>query len=413
MKDVMNKQEETKKELIGFLSIIIDEIDFQRRTHGKLAEQIGISSGLLSRSLSGKNQFNFWSLIKLLNILYENDSLQKHKLIYRFCLLTTSKKNLRIAMEYAHAKGDLDLLKQLIDQEKTSSLATNREWAYVYDLVWIRGQGTLIGKELLEKLESSKKGRVIKTTEMNALYDVLTCYIMYDIEKVTSFFEYIEISKPKFTEIKDEFIRNMYEIRMKEVHAAAHLLGGNIKTCRKLCNEIIDMEDLYDIFSIQKASAYAYLAESYTFDCFETASNYVEMSLQYLDTLYFKRAEVREKQILNTYGFMQMVQYLTSEKPLFNLNEIEVFHPAEQALLETLKGNRDKAIEVLNNMKKENGYLLPIEYCYLGLAMNDIDYIKKSIELFRYKGGGFYSKLPSFILEYFSEHGIMYRSVGK
>ncbi|MEC2990011.1 AimR family lysis-lysogeny pheromone receptor, partial [Bacillus cereus] len=131
MHDKINKQEETKKALIEFLRILIDEIDFQRRTHGKLAEQIGISSGLLSRRLSGKNQFNFLSLIKLLNILYENDALQKQKLIHKFCLLTTSKQNLRIAMEYAHAKGDLNLLKLLVDQEKTSSLATNREWAYV------------------------------------------------------------------------------------------------------------------------------------------------------------------------------------------------------------------------------------------------------------------------------------------
>lgn len=59
MHDKINKQEETKKALIEFLRILIDEIDFQRRTHGKLAEQIGISSGLLSRRLSGKNQFNF------------------------------------------------------------------------------------------------------------------------------------------------------------------------------------------------------------------------------------------------------------------------------------------------------------------------------------------------------------------
>ncbi|WP_392387585.1 hypothetical protein [Bacillus thuringiensis] len=61
-------------------------------------------------------------------------------------------------------------------------------------------------------------------------------------------------------------------------------------------------------------------------------------------------------------------------------------------------------------MKKENGYLLPIEYCYLGLAMNDIEYIHKSIELFRYKGGGFYSELPIFIFEIF--FGKWYHVIG-
>lgn len=46
-------------------------------------------------------------------------------------------------MEYANAKGDLSLLKLLVDRERKSSLAMNREWAYVYEMVLLRSNGRL------------------------------------------------------------------------------------------------------------------------------------------------------------------------------------------------------------------------------------------------------------------------------
>lgn len=121
-----------------FLGKIIDEIDFQRKNQDDIAKIIGISPGTLSKNLTGKSQFGFWNIIKLLNILYASNINKQRKMLHIFCSVTTSKKNLRIAMEYANAKGDLSLLKLLVDQERKSSLAMNREWAYVYELVWLR-----------------------------------------------------------------------------------------------------------------------------------------------------------------------------------------------------------------------------------------------------------------------------------
>ncbi|MDR4442507.1 AimR family lysis-lysogeny pheromone receptor, partial [Bacillus cereus] len=127
-----------------FLHELIDEIDFQRRNQEDIAKELGIKGGSLSKNLSGKSQFNFWNMIKLLNILYD-DALKRKEMLHRFCSATTSKQNMRIAMEYANAIGDLELLKLIVDIEKTSSLAMNREWAYVYELVWMRSKGVVSG----------------------------------------------------------------------------------------------------------------------------------------------------------------------------------------------------------------------------------------------------------------------------
>lgn len=78
---------------------------------------MGVAGGTLSKNLTGKTQFGFWTLVKLLNILYD-DINKRQEMLYTFCSVTTSKINLRIAMEYANAKGDLGLLKLIVDREK-------------------------------------------------------------------------------------------------------------------------------------------------------------------------------------------------------------------------------------------------------------------------------------------------------
>ncbi|EJQ98085.1 hypothetical protein II5_05881 [Bacillus cereus MSX-A1] len=100
MNETLKREDKISEQTLNkFLSKIIDEIDFQR-----------------------KNQFGFWNIIKLLKLLYEGDINKQRKMLHTFCSVTTSKKNLRIAMEYANAKGDLSLLKLLVEQERKSSL---------------------------------------------------------------------------------------------------------------------------------------------------------------------------------------------------------------------------------------------------------------------------------------------------
>lgn len=113
-------------------------------------------------------------------------------------------------MEYANAKGDLSLLKLLVDRERKSSLAMNREWAYVYEMVLLRSNGTIKKQELLSRLEDHKESNIIKTNEMKVLCGILTYYTMYDLKKYNSLFEYAEMLLPDINAITDSFIKSSY-----------------------------------------------------------------------------------------------------------------------------------------------------------------------------------------------------------
>ncbi len=292
-----NENVETKKTLGKFLGSLIDTIDFQRRNQRDLAKEMGVAGGTLSKNLTGKTQFGFWSLLKLLNILY-NDINKRQEMLYNFCSVTTSKINLRIAMEYANAKGDLGLLKLVVDSEKKSSLAMNREWAYAYELVWMRSSGILQGKALLDELEERKKRKIIKTEEVKVLYGILTFYTMYDLEKFNALFDYAEVMQPNIELITDEFIRAAYSGRIKEGLSYAYLMQDRVDKARELCHEILNLEDDKECFALLRASALGYLAESYTFESYDRASWYVNKALETLNSCHVERAKKEEKTYL-------------------------------------------------------------------------------------------------------------------
>jgi len=401
MDQKVKKEDVPKKNtLVGFLKVLVDDIDFQKKSQEDLAKEIGISGGTFSKNLTGKSQFSFWNLVKLLNILYENDINKKRQMLFTFCSITTSKKNVRIAMEYANAKGDLQLLKSLVDSEKNSSLAMNREWAYVYELVWLRSSGSIKKQELLAKIEDRKGSKVIKTKEMKVLYGILTYYTMYDLKKYNSLFEYAGVLVPEVEEITDNFIKSSYLGRIKEGLAYAYLVQDNLEKSRSLCHEILDIENIEGCFHLLRASAFVYLAESYTFECYDSASMYIKESLKQLEPYYFEREKYRRQRILNTYAFIKLV----NKK---NLENIKIYHFAEKSLLEIVKGNYINAVNILNDLEKKNGYLTPMQYCYLGIAKDDISLIEKSIMLFECEGDRFYSKFPKKIMAEFNKNGMI------
>ncbi|MFJ1106859.1 AimR family lysis-lysogeny pheromone receptor [Bacillus albus] len=389
----------SEKTIDKFLGSLIDTIDFQRRNQRDIAKEMGVAGGTLSKNLTGKTQFGFWTLVKLLNILYD-DINKRQEMLYNFCSVTTSKINLRIAMEYANAKGDLGLLKLVVDSEKRSSLAMNREWAFAYELVWMRSSGILQGKALLDELEERKKRKIIKTEEIKVLYGILTFYTMYDLEKFNSLFDYAEVMQPNIELITDEFIRAAYSGRIKEGLSYAYLMQDKVDKARELCHEILNLEDDKECFSLLRASALVYLAESYTFESYERATWYINKSLDMLDLCQSERANKRKEAILTTYAFIKLVNQQ-------ELDNIIIYHPAEEAFFEIVKGNNQRAIEILIELEKNKGFLTPMQYCYLGIAKNDVTLIENSIMQFECEGNRFYSKFPKKILVKFTKNGTM------
>ncbi|MGA5660404.1 AimR family lysis-lysogeny pheromone receptor [Bacillus bombysepticus] len=385
----------------GFLNQLIDEIDFQRLKQEDLAKKISISGGNLSKNLSGNREFNFWTVVKLLNILYEGNTMKKKELIHKFCTTTVSKKNSRIAMEYANTIGDLELLGLLIEKEKTSSLAINREWAYVYELVWKRGKGILTGTSFLEELELRKNSRIIKTKEMHVLLGILTFYTMYDLERFNSLFDYAEVLLPEVNNIQDEFVKTAFSTRIKEGLAYAYLTAEKIEECRALCHQIINTDDMNNCLTLLQASAFVYLGESYMLEDYSQAEWHIKKSLSTIGDCLFERMKKRKKNILNTYAFFKLINGK-------QVDFIEECGEAEKAFNEIVNGDKEVAKKILKDLKIKNGKLSAMQTCILGLANGDEDLVKEAIKIYECGGNLFYSKFAKILLEDIYRYGTIY-----
>ncbi|WP_206781147.1 AimR family lysis-lysogeny pheromone receptor, partial [Bacillus thuringiensis] len=87
----------------------------------------------------------------------------------------------------------------------------------------------------------------------------------------------------------------------------AYLVQDKLENLRSTCHEILELEDPERCFNLLRASAFVYLAESYIFECYDSASKYINRALEQLGSCNFEREIQRKELILNTFAFIKLV----------------------------------------------------------------------------------------------------------
>ncbi|PEA02046.1 AimR family lysis-lysogeny pheromone receptor [Bacillus cereus] len=387
-----------------WLANIIDQIDFQRKNRETIAKSLGISGPAFSKNLSGKTELGFLNMVKLVEDLFE-DPFEKTYMIRDFCRRTNSKKNIRIAMEYGNALGDLELLRIAIQRGITSNNVKTYEWACVYELVWMRSKKIISNASFIEELEERKKSKIAKNEEMKIMLDILTLYTMYDLRDFKILSERIENLQCKIEKISNNFIRDLYSNRVKEWYAYALLMDEQIEKSREVCHSILNVYDDHGYLHLLKVSALGYLGESYV-DNYEQAIWYLNKGITLLNQCQFEKAQNRKKDFLNMRSYLRMIHGK-------DMHDLQIYDEGEWALYYIVTGNRERAIRILRNRKLTDGSLSPMKFCYLGWALEDKEILKKSIELFCSQGCKFYSYLPRKMLVDINKNGIIYTGDAK
>ncbi|HGG0585580.1 MULTISPECIES: AimR family lysis-lysogeny pheromone receptor [Bacillus] len=387
-----------------WLANIIDQIDFQRKNRETIAKSLGISGPAFSKNLSGKTELGFLNMVKLVEDLFE-DPFEKAYMIRDFCRKTNSKKNIRIAMEYGNALGDLELLRIAIQRGITSNNVKTYEWACVYELVWMRLKKIISNASFIEELEERKKSKIAKNEEMKIMLDILTLYTMYDLRDFKILSERIENLQCKIEKISNNFIRDLYSNRVKEWYAYALLMDEQIEKSREVCHSILNVYDEHGYLHLLKVSALGYLGESYV-DNYEQAIWYLNKGITLLNQCQFEKAQNRKKDFLNMRSYLRMIHGK-------DMHDLQIYDEGEWSLYYIVTGNRERAIRILRNRELTDGSLSPMKFCYLGWALEDKEILKKSIELFCSQGCKFYSYLPRKMLVDINKNGIIYTGDAK
>jgi tetratricopeptide (TPR) repeat protein len=133
------------------------------------------------------------------------------------------------------------------------------------------------------------------------------------------------------------------------------------------------------------------LGESYIFEDYDKAKVYLEQALYALGDTFNDMMKNKKRCIMNTLNFLKVYHGK-------DLDDLYLTDPAEIAFLEIKKGNKEKAIEILNGLEKQNGKLSAFQLCYMGIAKEDRKLIEKSLKKFEEIGNIFYAQLPKIYL---------------
>ncbi|PFP73369.1 hypothetical protein COK07_24135 [Bacillus thuringiensis] len=365
-------------------------------TDGELAKQLQVGKSTISETFSGKRDMKFYQFSGALMCAYNDNHDLRRKMIMEYVNLNSEKDygSYRETLEYTSYRGELDLLNTMIEKEKGSSYAKNREAAIVYEILYKRSLERFNGDELLNQLEDVRKN--VKYVENSAMCDLLMCYVLYDTGNYRSILNYVKNAEEKVKQIsvrKNRFIKSSYNHRIIEILSAIHLLRGNLTECREFSLKLIEQCGNNPQFNIQRVNAFCNLGESYIFSDYNKSLKYLQESLENLGDPFNQRLKAKKNLILQTMVFLKVYW----DKPV---GDLEV-HPAEKAFLEIKLGNNKKAEDILMDLLKIQERLSAFQKLYLGLARNDRKLMEESLEIFEKKGNIFYSQLPKRYLGYF------------
>ncbi|PFS27769.1 transcriptional regulator [Bacillus cereus] len=361
-------------------------------TNKELALRLGINEKKVSYYLNGNTQFSFQCFSDTLILLYKHNPELRRACLFEYCEKIKGNKNLKIGMEFVHARGEFNLLELLIKKAESSKDEVTKEWAEVYRLLYRRSKEDIVGKLLLTEVE--KKRKTIKSTEMSLVLDIIYCYGLYDLSDYRFLYRYACDVKEKIEKDipqKEKFLKQSLTIKINESIHAACLSLCKIKETREYTPYLLKYLGEPGKYPIPQASALNVLGESYIFEDYHKAKAYLEQALYVLGDVFNDTMKNKKRCIMNTLNFLK----------IYHGKDLDVLYltdPAEIAYLEIKRGNNEKAIEILNGLEMQNGKLSAFQLCYMGIAKGDKKLIEKSLKKFEENGNLFYAQLPKLYL---------------
>lgn len=356
-------------------------------TNKKLAEELQVQESKLSECLNGKRKFDFFTLSIILTRHFKHEHRFRRNVLFKYCESIKGNLNIRLALEYAHAMGEFDLLEYLINKAKDSTSNENKEWADAYELLYKRGTEGLHGSDLLKVVEEKKK--VFKTNEMKILLEMLFCYAAYDLGDYRLLQSYACLVKERIEEEIGndfEFVKKSFITKINEAIYTVYLSLGKVNLTRECCEKMFYELQEGDMFHISQASMLFTLGESYIFENYEKSKFYLVQSIQLLQKYFGKDMRAKRERIEATLDFLKIYWH----------KELDILTPkdlSEQAHLEIKKGNNERAVQILDAIYREKGFLSDFQLFYLGLAKKDRGLMEQALVKFA-SNNIFYAQLP-------------------
>jgi hypothetical protein len=350
-------------------------------TKTELASMINVHPSTITNFFEYKTELKFELILEIIRKTKPEKELELMKEAIGIIAKSSKRlRDIRLSMEYLSTNRLLDDLKNVIETQINSSNKELKDWATHYLILYKYQTLSESFANLLKELKTMKPTLYI---EMKVLRIILELYLNFMQRNYTDLFPLCEKAQKLISEIKCDFIRESYKIRISEMLSKGYLFckddpiearkhGENILKSKNICASI-------------KLNTYHMMGTSLIFDNFEDSARYFkkykEMAEIHGRIEKVKEAEERDLHFLRVLWGKELELAQTTD-------------PNEKMFYETLHGDKKKAIEMLKDC-----YDSPFKVCYEGIAKEDPELLVQSIAMFLDRGNKFFVRLPRMFLE--------------
>lgn len=361
--------------MVSIVAEVENALDQSSRkiTWSELADIAKLSKSELSHFKKGI-ELNFRSLFNISELV---SKITKKDILKNWCVNLERPKNLKCALEYLALNKYTDELSELINKIRNEH--TNRElldWADAYEilLLYLNKQST---KEILHNIRNYNA----KTLETELLRVFIELYCLYSNHEYQLLQKLSDGLEESLHNIKDDYIRDSYEMRIKELKSKTLLYYFNKPDeARKLAEEIISA----NIGAKFSANSYYTIGMSMLFVNYEECIGNILKYREICESL----GQAEEVDIVDNHDipFVKNVWKKHTQAPQTrDISEIAFYYAGQ--------GNYAKASEIADEAIARDGET-GFKVYYKALAENDPQLHLKSIIIFAKQGDRFYAQLP-------------------
>jgi hypothetical protein len=361
---------------LPIVAMIEEAIDISgtKITWKEIANAAGITNSALSHFKSG-TELKFPHLLKIAKFIFEGNYMAKFK---EWCLNLNQPANIRYALEYLAVNRQIEELEELIVKVNNKYSSKDlTDWAKGYSILALY----LKGNEPCTVLNQLRL-YTPKTCEMKVLALITEIWCRNKMREYSTMNSLVSGLDLTINEIKDDFIKESYGLRVKEVLAFVNLYKLNNKEiARKYAEEIIS-KNFSPTFT---ANASYLLGMSYLFDNYDKCLGNIMKHRE----LLIESERIAEIEIIdnNDLPFINNIWKKHNKQP--ETNDI-----SEKAHYEALNGDKKLALELIDDAIEKEG-LSGFKLYYKALATDDKSLFMQSLIFFiNRKGDKFYAGLP-------------------
>ncbi|RYI30540.1 hypothetical protein EVU96_08990 [Bacillus infantis] len=362
----------------GLRQMLINRLESERGLPTKMAKLAGYSSsGALMkvlRKVDGDIE-KFDGFVRIVHELFPED---KFDLMFEFAkTLNPNRMTARFMIEYAALYGKREMKLTMIEALGNSENDESKDWAFVYGI-----DHKLILKEIDEfEAITQLTQRKFVSPEMKVFSKIVQYYSFEDMRNLKMMEKLYNTIKIELETINNQFAKSSFLARL-------FLIEGDIRLRNKQVSKVKQ-----NIFFIENALdpikyfAYLTVGNSYIISNYEKSK---ELLLKCLDN----SSGGIEHEAQNSFNFLSVLWEKFDDYKFNGDISNELFYHAK-------KGNKEKAIEILEQIDVENlsDYSKGFNYYYQGILFKDATKFYKSIKHFNLSSDKFYKTLAIMELE--------------